>query len=114
MTNAPRRDAEPERDHLAPADLLSDDPTESVDPRSIRTRTQSSIGPGTCAALRDALRGSDKNAAAVANGLGVPFTRSTLQRHYRGRCKHTIDAEPVCYNHSLNEWQTDFDNHETP
>ena len=106
MTNAPRRDPEPERDHVTPGDLLSDDPDESVDPRMIRTRTQSSIGPGTCAGIRDALRGTDRALKDVTTGYRIPYNPETLQRHYRGRCAHDIDAPPVRYDHSNDVWRT--------
>lgn len=106
MTNAPRRDPEPERDHLAPADLLSDDPDESVDPQAIRTRTQSRIGPGTCAGIRDALRGTDRDLKDVTTGYRIPCDPETLQRHYRGRCAHDIDTPPVRYDHDAEWWRT--------
>ena len=77
MTDKLRPDAQPERDHLTPADILSDDPDKSVDPSAIRTRIGSRIGPGTCAELR---------------------------RHYRGRCAHDTDAAPVRWDAVAREW----------
>jgi len=102
----PRADPAPERDHLEPGDLLSDDPDKSVDPAAIRTRTQSHIGPGTCAKIRDALRGSDKRAFHVARPFGVTKDADRLRRHYQGACGHDIDALPVRYDHGLDEWVT--------
>ena len=102
----PRRDAAPERDHLTPGDLLSDDPDKSVDPRAIRARTQSQIGPGTCAGIRDALRGTDRDLKDVTTGYRIPYEPNTLQRHYRGRCAHAVDTPPVRYDHSDKRWRT--------
>lgn len=100
----PRRaDAPPERDHLAPDDLLSDDPDASVDMSVIRTRTQDPIGPGTCAALRRALRGT-RSVKAVADELGVDYDERTFRRHYNGRCAHDVDASPVVWDQTASEW----------
>jgi len=101
-----RATPEPERDHITPGDLLSDDPEQSVDPAAIRTRTQSHIGPGTCAKIRDSLRGSDKDACHVAAGYGVEKDISRLRQHYQGRCGHDTTALPVRYDHGLQEWVT--------
>lgn len=107
MTNPLRPDAPPERDHVSPGDLLSDDPDESVDPRMIWTRTQSDLGPGTCAALRERLRRGDTSPTRVADALDIDAGEQTLSDHYRGRCAHDIDAPPVRYDHSDRVWRTD-------
>ena len=106
MSDRLRSDAGAKRDHLTPADLLSDDPEKSVDPSTIRTRTQSDIGPGTCAALRDALRGCDQPVEQVAEQVGATINDDNLRQHYRGRCEHDHDAPPVRYNFGAAEWQT--------
>ena len=106
MIDPIRPESPPERDHVSPADLLSDDPDESVDPSMIRTRTQSDFGPGTCAALRDRLRGRGVTAPAVADALDITAGRRTLSEHYRGRCAHDIDAPPVRYDNSNGVWRT--------
>ena len=103
MTNPIRSESPPERDYLTPADLLSDDPDESVDPTVIHARTGSPIGPGTCAALRHHLRG-DATVADVADALGIDADRRALRRHYRGRCAHDTDAAPVRWDATAREW----------
>lgn len=106
MSDKLRPDAQPERDHLTPGDLLSDDPDASVDPTAIRARTGSPIGPGTCAELRRHLRG-DATVADVADTLGIDADRPALRRHYRGRCAHDTDAPPVRWDATQREWIVD-------
>lgn len=103
MSDTPRREPAPKRDHLTPGDLLSDDADASVDPTAIRTRTGSPIGPGTCAALRRHLRG-DATVADVADALGIDANQRALRRHYRGRCAHDTDAAPVRWDATQREW----------
>lgn len=104
MSDTPRRDPAPERDHVSPADLLSDDPDTTVDMTAIRARTQSPIGPGTCAALRRSLRGT-RSVEAVADELGVEYNERTFRRHYNGRCAHDVAASPVVWDASAREWR---------
>lgn len=106
MTDQLRGASQPERDHLSPSDLLSDDPDKTVDPRAIRVRTQSDLGPGTCADIRDDLRNTDRTVDDVVCAYSDDYGKQTLQRHYHGRCAHDIDTPPVRYDRSSQVWMT--------
>lgn len=102
-SDSPRRDPAHKRDYLSPSDLLSDNPDTSVDMTVIRTRTQDPIGPGTCDALRRALRGR-RSVEDVADELGIEYDERTFRRHYNGRCAHDVDAPPVKWDISVRQW----------
>jgi hypothetical protein len=91
-------------DTLEPGDLLSDDPDGGINHAAVRARVHAAITVDECGRLRDALRDSDKTAWRVASGMGLEITKSGLRNHYRGRCGHDTDADPVAYDYTANRW----------